>query len=282
LSENLEEALAAAVRAAVERIRDATVRAEVLSALEAGDVERAVDAVRMEAGEDALVESIPPALRSAYEAGAIESRAKLAKLLGRQSSSIRFDVVNPEAVGFVQDRGAALIKEFGESSVEGIRSIISDALSGRISMSEAADLISDSGIGLTENMAERAMKYRDGLLEEEAYSAKEVSALVEKFSERMVADRAKVIAHTEVMRASREGKQGLWEQAKKQGLIDERAVQVWTASNDPCDECDELDGETAPLDGQFPKGGGDGPPLHPRCECDIILEPFGKDEEEEE
>ena len=33
-----------------------------------------------------------------------------------------------------------------------------------------------------------------------------------------------------------------------------------------CDDCDELDGTTAPINGSY-AGGADGPPLHPNCRC---------------
>jgi hypothetical protein len=35
----------------------------------------------------------------------------------------------------------------------------------------------------------------------------------------------------------------------------------------PATNVQALDGEVVGLDEDFPEGGGDGPPLHPNCEC---------------
>lgn len=80
--------------------------------------------------------------------------------------------------------------------------------------------------------------------------------------------RAEMIARTEVMSASNEGQRQGWDQAVDNGLLPDDAKRVWIASEvGACDDCDELDGETADLDGDYPGDGADGPPLHPNCRC---------------
>lgn len=261
-----------AILAAVGHIKDETSRAEVVRALESGDVQAAIDAVKFEVGEDLLADVVPATLRTLFEEVAGEARDSLSERLG---ASVRFDIVNPSAVEFVREEGADLIREFGEASQEGIRTIVEEMISSEVSPSRAADLIVDSGIGLTENQADRVLRYREGLVEEDAWNAKEVDALTEAFSQRLLEERADVIAHTEEMRATREGNQELWGQAREQGLLGDDAVQEWQAETDPCDECAELDGEQVGLGQEFPKGGGKGPPLHPRCKCGLRLLPFG-------
>lgn len=79
--------------------------------------------------------------------------------------------------------------------------------------------------------------------------------------------RADLIARTEIMSAANEGQRQAWDQAVDEGLLSETAQRVWIATEDACPECDALDGETAPLDDDYPGEGGDGPPLHPNCRC---------------
>lgn len=69
--------------------------------------------------------------------------------------------------------------------------------------------------------------------------------------------RAEVIARTETARADIAGSQIGWQSS---GLV---SMREWNAAPECCDECQEMHGELAPLDGPF-KGGAD-VPLHPQC-----------------
>lgn len=79
--------------------------------------------------------------------------------------------------------------------------------------------------------------------------------------------RASVIARTESMRAANEGQRQMWDQAVDDGLLTGDERREWIVAEDACPLCDELDGELADLDGEYPGDGGDGPPLHPNCRC---------------
>ena len=81
--------------------------------------------------------------------------------------------------------------------------------------------------------------------------------------------RAELIARTEVMRAANEGQRQSWDQAVEDGLLSGNEQREWIATGDDgvCPICDELDGQTTGLDGQYPGEGEDGPPAHPRCRC---------------
>jgi SPP1 gp7 family putative phage head morphogenesis protein len=77
------------------------------------------------------------------------------------------------------------------------------------------------------------------------------------------ASRAEVIAHTETARADVQGNLIGW---KASGVV---ASKQWTVGDGCCDECQDLDGVVVALEDQFPGEGGDGPPLHPQCRCDV-------------
>ncbi len=77
--------------------------------------------------------------------------------------------------------------------------------------------------------------------------------------------RAEMIARTETLYAANEGQRQGWDQAVDEGLLTGDEKRVWIATSGACDICDELDGETTDLDGEYPDPGGDGPPQHPNC-----------------
>jgi SPP1 gp7 family putative phage head morphogenesis protein len=99
--------------------------------------------------------------------------------------------------------------------------------------------------------------------EEEGWSNDRLASAIESnyaFSE----DRAAVIARTESAFADVAGNLAAWDAS---GLV---SGKQWIVSADACDECQPLDGVVVALDEDFPDGGGDGPPLHPNCECDVV------------
>ncbi|QDD62655.1 phage portal protein (plasmid) [Herbaspirillum seropedicae] len=77
-------------------------------------------------------------------------------------------------------------------------------------------------------------------------------------------ERAEMIARTETAFADVAGNM---EGYRASGQV---AQKQWAASADCCDDCQALDGEVVDLDDNFPNDGGDGPPLHPKCRCDVL------------
>lgn len=81
-------------------------------------------------------------------------------------------------------------------------------------------------------------------------------------------DRARLIARHETMNAASIGQRESWSQAVDAGLLDEGSKRTWIVTGDDktCPICEELDGATADLDGEYP-GGYEGPPAHVACRC---------------
>jgi hypothetical protein len=78
--------------------------------------------------------------------------------------------------------------------------------------------------------------------------------------------RSMMIARTELAFADVKGNIKGW---KESGVVKRK---TWIASEGCCDDCAELDNVTVDLEEDFPNGGGDGPPFHPQCECDVVPE----------
>lgn len=77
--------------------------------------------------------------------------------------------------------------------------------------------------------------------------------------------RAETIARTEIAYAD---VQGNLEGYKASGVV--QGKQWIIAQDEYCDDCSELDGVIVGLEDNFPGDGGDGPPLHPNCRCDVL------------
>lgn len=81
-------------------------------------------------------------------------------------------------------------------------------------------------------------------------------------------DRAQLISRNETMVVASKGQRLAWEQAVDRGLLDADVRREWiTADLGACEACEDLNGETATLTGDYPKGGGEGPPKHVVCRC---------------
>jgi SPP1 gp7 family putative phage head morphogenesis protein len=76
--------------------------------------------------------------------------------------------------------------------------------------------------------------------------------------------RAETIARTETAFADVAGNLNAWAAS---GQV---ASKQWIVGDGCCDDCQDLDGVTVGLDEEFPDDGGDGPPLHPNCRCDVV------------
>lgn len=87
-------------------------------------------------------------------------------------------------------------------------------------------------------------------------------------------ERAETVARTETAFADVAGNLNAYQES---GQVDSKR---WLTAPDCCDLCEELDGEVVGLEEDFPNDGGDGPPLHPNCRCDVlpVLTEEGADE----
>jgi hypothetical protein len=183
---------------------------------------------------------------------------------------LRFDVVNPRALT-AAGRGARLVREVTESTRQGIQATIVRSIRDGIPPAEAARILRPT-IGLTDRQAMAVMNYRFSLLEEGA-SADTVARAAERYAAQLLRKRSETIARTETIRAGREGRDETWRQARAEGLLPDTARRRWVVTDDDrlCPACEPLGGVEVGLDEAFPRGGGDGPPLHPNCRCTTVL-----------
>lgn len=213
--------------------------------------------------------------------------------------ALRFDVSSPWVVRWAQTHAAQLVTSISEQSRLAIRTIITNAaLNGGAPAVVARDI--QQAIGLTERDARALASYRAGL--EQAIvdgtkgellrnrwalstargtiRAERIDPLVDRYAERLLQNRAMVIARTETLAAANQGQLGLWQQMAHQGMLDPgRTQRKWVTARDDrvCPICRPLNGQTIGFSGVFSTVHrnslltSETPPIHPSCRCTTVL-----------
>jgi len=110
----------------------------------------------------------------------------------------------------------------------------------------------------------------------ESEGRKNAAALVEKYIQRQLRYRAKMIARTETKNAAAAGSQLLWEQAQAEGVLSLQARKYWLLSPGACPKCEQTaamnpDGVLIGQSFQTPIGPRVHPTLHPQCSCGLSV-----------
>lgn len=234
-------------------------------------------------GSGRLRDSLFETLSSAGNAAAKTVRSRKSFRSAKTIQDLHFDTTFPAAEQWARDHAAELIAGVSDETRSAVRVIIERSFSEGWPEGKAARMIR-SLIGLTERQAEAVASLRETMLSspgkkiwagnvairipEEGASDELIATRMEQYSARLLNQRARMIARTETMSAANEGQRMLWEQALEDGLLEGDELREWIVTPDDrlCPDCEELDGATAELDGEFAPG-VDGPPLHPDCRC---------------
>lgn len=161
-------------------------------------------------------------------------------------------------------QAAKMVVEITKETEANIRALVAQAIREGIPPYDAAAAIHDM-IGLTSAQGQAAMKYRKELVNA-GLPLQKVNDKVERYAEELLTTRAETIARSEIMDALNTGQSEAWAQAQEAGFLSENATKVWiiTPVEKLCPECEAMDGQTVPIDQEFPDGD---PPLHPNCRC---------------
>jgi hypothetical protein len=95
---------------------------------------------------------------------------------------------------------------------------------------------------------------------------------VDDYRDRLLLNRGRSIAETEIQQAVTAGEGAFWDEAVRNGDADEAAVfKTWRTVQDAdvCPICEPLHGQTIKMRSTFltSVGARNGPPAHPRCRC---------------
>lgn len=245
----------------------------IVAGLQLNDDEAVLDAFGgIKAFSNALTEHVATLGRPAFLRGAELALEALPPVPTRGPISISLTDVNPEAVRWAEAEAARLIKDVGPSVRRAIRTLIAEAHKHGLTPKEVSKRLR-SMVGLLPSQVEAVARYEARLLAD-GVSPDVAAKRAARYTEAQRRLRATRIARTELMSATNNGQQALWQHARQRGVLPATAKRVWIATHDDRLDtkiCLPLDGETAGLDEPF-KGGHMVPPAHPGCRCAIGLQ----------
>lgn len=189
--------------------------------------------------------------------------------------NLRIDLKNPALKRFIDERFNKYLQDLSEESVKIVQRQIQRSFSHAQAPRDMADEIVNH-IGLNWKQSTALTNYQMGLREKKLPESR-VKILVKEYEERLLDQRAVMIARTEIQNANNQGQLSVWQAAQNEGLLDsETTYKVWKTDRTPCELCLSMKDKKVKLneswklpDGRLAEVPSDS---HPFCYCFSILE----------
>lgn len=271
IASRLEPDLKSVFLDAVAAARDATDIDRIATLLLSGTIDQAAAAAGIQQLEASLG-NLTPILQAGFLGGGDYAARRLADA----GIAISFDLVNPRAVAWAEQYAGDLITSIGEETRAGVRTLIAASIEDGISPRDTARRLRDMvGLTVRQQDAVASMARR---LHEQGLDPELVERRTNRFAQAQLRYRADTIARTETMAAVNNGQDGLWVEAREQGLLDPNTTKrEWVVTDDDLlDErtCEPMAGQQVGLYEEFETPDGERlkvPPAHPRCRCTVRL-----------
>ena len=215
------------------------------------------------------------------------------------AASMQFNRASPAAVSYAELSAANMVTDMVDTQVTAIRGVIArgyrQGLGRGVVESRLVTLLNempspqkipaglggmgtifgDATRGLTDRYALAVFNRAEQIMRDNpTMQPRELKRRVDNYGKKLRRSRARMIARTEMMRASNQGRlQGMY-QAADRGLVNPAlARKQWvTSAFDVCPICVPLNGRTIGIRESFgPEG--QAPPAHPNCRCTIRMLP---------
>lgn len=280
---------------ALKAIRGAIDPDDLARALTAQDIQRVMKAVKA-AGFEKEFARLQRVLPKGVERGA---EAAAESMAGVGGVTLSFDLKNPRAQAWLKQHGGALVREVSEETRLAIRNLSVRMFEQGIPPRKAGRMLRDS-IGLTSHQEGIVSNYRqqlldvvEGVTDRGAVRARyrlspripadlteaRAEQLVEKYRQRWINHRARVIATHEPLQAAQAGKRIIWEEMGDAGAFEKSEVKRgWIVTPDDrlCPICAPMVGQVvgfdeafvSDYDGSTAQHGGQ---MHILCRCDDVL-----------
>lgn len=282
-----EAAFIRAFLQAVEQARGAADRRAIERALSAYRIDEAVRIVQ-ESWTAAAAQWSP--LLSSQVVEALARGGTIASGGFRLEARLVFDRTNPEAVRWARNRSASLVTQVSEDLRQGLRDTITRAFAEQVDVPGTARAIRQV-LGLRPDQVRALNTYRQELqtlaasaeptvratrmrrLSSRGLTRERIDAWVERYRQRLLQQRATLVARTELLTSSNQGQLELWRQAIEAGRLDAGALKRWLITPDDrlcADICVPMEGQVQLVNEPFvlPDGGTVlMPPAHPNCRC---------------
>lgn len=256
---------------AFQRVRERIIADALAQAVLARNAETVVEQVALTDLTNALADlqtKIAPVRAASWENATPKglSHPLLRETLG--ANALR----RPESLQAIARADLARIQGITRETQEAIRAILAKGLENGTHPTTLARQIREQ-VGLTRQGVARVAKYR-AKLEGEGRKPAMVNRMVASKTKALIAERAKLIATTEVARARGEGQRMQWERMVADGILkSEEWRQEWVTAHDEivqkCPICRPMDGQRVRIGEPFisPVGPLANAPAHPRCRC---------------
>lgn len=245
---------------AIERARKSGTLNGIIAAIEAGDIQRAIDlmAVPAVAAQEFLDE-----WSVAYTNGAAAGKVAI----GAKAAQLAFDSLADSVIQPVRQYTAAMVQEIDETTRQGIaeaiRSTSERGLGPRQQAKRARELIglTSAQVKAVENFRAQLEQQRNAPIDdlgqarpmtqagdrrlsateqavvrrhlrEGHLTQQKIDELVERYRKSLINNRAQNIARTESMTAATMGQQAAWDQATEQGILDTGVRRKWVYTHD--------------------------------------------------
>lgn len=189
--------------------------------------------------------------------------------LGEITGGAGFDLVDPNALKWIDDYAAQEVKYISDGSKDAIRQIIRNGYENGTTAQQQARQIREH-IGLDPNRSKTLEKYADNLFSK-GLDESEVWRLVEKKGKSLLLQRATTIAVNEASEAGGRATYASTKNAVERGVLDQylyEAFRIITADERTCPVCNAQAGEARKLpDGTYPSSGSTIAKLHTKCRC---------------
>lgn len=234
---------------AIEAIRDEFTLGELADLLEQGRLEEALE----------RVQEVGVLLGNQYGASLVASAQNTAFWLSTSALTVgvAFDISNDRAVGIMQRNRLRLIQGYTAEQRRATRTALSLGIQAGENPLQQARRFRDS-LGLTENQVRAVENYRRllqqgdsqalhrelrdkrfdrsvqrAIREGEPLSPEQIDRMVQRYNERYVQYRSRVIARTESLRAVHEGTEEMYQQAIDEGqFLPSQLTRTWVTARD--------------------------------------------------
>lgn len=213
---------------------------------------------------------------TATMAGAIaDALVAGAELEGRKFGGAAIDPGKVRINRWLNEHVAELVKETRGTSVDALRTALRQGIADGKHPTRLAKEVKPL-IGLTEPQAAAVARRRAELANSGVPRAK-ADERAAAYADRLLKQRAELIAQNESMLAVNRGRYELWLDLEAQGALEPGARRRWVTSEDErvCPICGPMNDAAVRLDEQYDLPNGESvwsPPAHVSCRCTDVLE----------
>jgi SPP1 gp7 family putative phage head morphogenesis protein len=228
-----------------------------------------------------LIEKLNEVSDSAFTAAMTDTINKMGVIHTIKKPTINFNSSNSRVVQYIKNSVGNLIQNISTQTLTQVRNLFIDSMRIAKPVDELAMDLKNI-VGLLPEQQQKYFELKETSLKKlEAQGVsrnealKQVETKLESFYNRQLDIRAKRIARTETSRIVNEGQMEIYRQMSEAGIIDIReAKKQWVIFEDTaCSICEPLDGTIVGFNDFFETQNGavSTPPLHPNCNCTVIL-----------